>query len=228
VPSRKLEVIITGDTKSLERAYDRAGKKSKSFGASLGGMSKFAKLGAAGAAACCTGAAVGPESPFKMARTAPMTAFSPVWMRISVITPSSKASISIVALSVSISASTSPISTESPTFLCHLTRVPSVMVSESLGISMFTDMVIYGGGSGQRMGKRRVISSLFTVGCGNEKARGVFGSSALWKSIPEGSQGAMGFIVGIRPMCGLPTGPCALARLRVDSEVVPQQSFFGQ
>jgi hypothetical protein len=38
----------------------------------------------------------------------------------------------------------------------------------------------------------------------------------------------MGFIVGMRPMCGLPTGPWALASWRVDSEVVPQQSFFGQ
>ena len=50
--------------------------------------------------------------------------------------PSSNASISIVALSVSTSASTSPVSTLSPTFLRHLRSVPSVMVSLSFGISM--------------------------------------------------------------------------------------------
>ena len=38
----------------------------------------------------------------------------------------------------------------------------------------------------------------------------------------------MGFIVGIKPMFGLPTDPCELAIWRVDSEVVPQASFLGQ
>ena len=82
--------------------------------------------------------------PPRIARTLPMLAFSPSWIRILVRIPSSKASISIVALSVSISARMSPISTESPTCLCHLIRVPSVIVSESLGISMVTDMVLVG------------------------------------------------------------------------------------
>lgn len=35
-------------------------------------------------------------------------------------------------------------------------------------------------------------------------------------------------IVGIKPILGLPTEPCALTMRKVDSEVVPQQSFFGQ
>src|SRR5579864_7545697 len=49
--------------------------------------------------------------------------------------PSSAASISIVALSVSISARMSPALTVSPGFLCHLAILPSVMVGESAGIS---------------------------------------------------------------------------------------------
>lgn len=40
--------------------------------------------------------------------------------------------------------------------------------------------------------------------------------------------GANGRIVGARPMCGLPTPDCAVIILRVDSDIVPQQSFFGQ
>ena len=53
-----------------------------------------------------------------------------IWLRM----PSSKASISIVALSVSTSAITSPTEILSPTFLCHFTSVPSSMVSLSFGI----------------------------------------------------------------------------------------------
>src|SRR5437868_14864207 len=48
--------------------------------------------------------------------------------------PSSGASHSIVALSVSISASTSPAATLSPFFFFQATSVPSVIVSLSLGI----------------------------------------------------------------------------------------------
>ena len=49
-------------------------------------------------------------------------------------TPSSMTSSSMVALSVSISAMTSPLSTASPSFFSHLARVPSVMVGDSAGI----------------------------------------------------------------------------------------------
>ncbi len=80
-------------------------------------------------------------SPSSTARIPPISTLSPSCTRISVIVPSSNASISMVALSVSTSARMSPISTLSPTCLCHLMRVPSVMVSESLGISIFTDMI---------------------------------------------------------------------------------------
>jgi len=50
-------------------------------------------------------------------------------------TPSSMASISIVALSVSTSAMISPDSTLSPSALSHLANVPSVIVGDKAGIS---------------------------------------------------------------------------------------------
>src|SRR5690242_14717393 len=48
--------------------------------------------------------------------------------------PSSTASISMVALSVSISAMTSPLLMASPSFFSHLASLPSVMVGDSAGI----------------------------------------------------------------------------------------------
>ena len=48
--------------------------------------------------------------------------------------PSSTASTSIVALSVSISAITSPERTASPSLFSHLARFPSVIVGERAGI----------------------------------------------------------------------------------------------
>ena len=47
---------------------------------------------------------------------------------------------SMVALSVSISAMTSPLSTASPSFFSHLARVPSVMVGDSAGIRIWMGM----------------------------------------------------------------------------------------
>src|SRR4030095_4255067 len=55
-------------------------------------------------------------------------------MRILRSTPFVSACISMVALSVSISASGSPIETVSPSFLSHRAICPSSMVGESLGI----------------------------------------------------------------------------------------------
>ncbi len=70
----------------------------------------------------------------------------------------------------------------------------------------------------------------------SQKKRGGLGSSAaLGNSSEKATQGVVLFVasgstrmVGIRPILGLPTEPWALAMRRVDSEVVPQQSFFGQ
>src|SRR6476659_694223 len=60
-------------------------------------------------------------------------------------TPSSTASTSIVALSVSISASTSPACTGSPTLLTQRAILPSVIVGDSAGIS--TSLAIYSSAS---------------------------------------------------------------------------------
>ena len=50
------------------------------------------------------------------------------------------ASTSMVALSVSISHSTSPAATASPSLFSHLTNVPSVMVGERAGIRTWIGM----------------------------------------------------------------------------------------
>ena len=55
-------------------------------------------------------------------------------------TPSKKDSNSMVALSVSISARISPLSTSSPTCFNHVATTPSVMVSLSLGIRTISAM----------------------------------------------------------------------------------------
>ena len=55
--------------------------------------------------------------------------------------PSSTASTSIVALSVSISAIISPAFTVSPTFTNHWLIIPSVIVGDKAGISIFEDII---------------------------------------------------------------------------------------
>src|SRR6266849_4541513 len=61
--------------------------------------------------------------------------------------PSSTASTSMVALSVSISAMTSPDLIASPSFLCHLARLPFSIVGDSAGINTWIGM----GGSASRL-----------------------------------------------------------------------------
>ena len=56
-------------------------------------------------------------------------------------TPSSTASTSMVALSVSISAMISPAETLSPSLTSHLARLPSSMVGESAGIKISIAMI---------------------------------------------------------------------------------------
>ncbi len=56
-------------------------------------------------------------------------------------TPSSTASTSMVALSVSISAITSPDFTRSPSFLSQRASVPSVMVGDRAGMRMLVAIV---------------------------------------------------------------------------------------
>src|SRR5262249_54432988 len=64
------------------------------------------------------------------------TSAAPSGTRILASVPSSTASYSIVALSVSISAITSPGLTLSPSFLSHLARLPFSMVGDNAGIRM--------------------------------------------------------------------------------------------
>ena len=66
------------------------------------------------------------------------TSLVPSGTRILPSVPSSIASTSIVALSVSISAMTSPVLTESPSFLSHLARLPFSMVGDSAGMRIWT------------------------------------------------------------------------------------------
>src|SRR5690606_22884396 len=81
------------------------------------------------------GAAASSPSPAIVAITVPTLTFSvPSGTRIDAIVPSSMASNSIVALSVSISARMSPDFTVSPSFTSHLARVPSSIVGDSAGI----------------------------------------------------------------------------------------------
>src|SRR5438067_5972056 len=69
--------------------------------------------------------------------------------------PSSTASNSIVALSVSISASTSPEWTSSPSLTSHLASLPSSMVGDSAGMRIWIDMPALSHDVGVQVGRRR-------------------------------------------------------------------------
>ena len=71
---------------------------------------------------------------------APISTWLPSGAKIFRSVPSKNDSSSIVALSVSTSASMSPDFTASPSFFSHLTSVPTVMVSLSFGISIMLGM----------------------------------------------------------------------------------------
>ena len=105
-----------------------------------GAAALAAGFSAAGAAEGAAGAAAGAStfSPgLPMAQSgAPIATWEPAGANCLRSVPSKKDSSSMVALSVSTSASMSPDLTESPSFLSHLTSVPTVMVSLSFGMSM--------------------------------------------------------------------------------------------
>ena len=82
-----------------------------------------------------------PLSPDIVAMTVPTgTACVPSSTTNWVTTPSSTASTSIVALSVSISAITSPERISSPIFTSHLDNIPSVIVGDNAGIFISFDI----------------------------------------------------------------------------------------
>src|SRR5690606_15386297 len=64
----------------------------------------------------------------------------PAGTKILATTPSSTASTSMVALSVSISAMTSPALTTSPSLIRQEAKVPSVMVGDKAGINILIDI----------------------------------------------------------------------------------------
>ena len=104
-------------------------------GAGAAPASAFVSVCAGGAAGLAAGADAASSSPAISAITAPTcTPSVPSGTRISITVPSSTASNSIVALSVSISARRSPDFTTSPTLTSHLASVPSSIVGERAGI----------------------------------------------------------------------------------------------
>ena len=130
------------------------------FGVGAGAGAGFAAETEAALAA--TGLA-GEESPLRTASRSPTLTTPPSGTIISVSVPSSNASISIVALSVSTSARMSPISILSPAFFSHLTSVPSFMVSLNFGI------VMSGIGIGMVVVDQQISSAFITTrsGVGN-------------------------------------------------------------
>ena len=102
-----------------------------------------AAAGAGAGAAAGAGVETAPSSPAITAITVPTFTLSvPSGTVILPITPSSTASNSIVALSVSISASKSPDLTVSPSLTSHLASVPSSIVGDSAGILISIDMEV--------------------------------------------------------------------------------------
>jgi hypothetical protein len=110
-----------------------------------------AAAGAGALSAFNAGAGLPPPSPVTVFGSSPSPAISamswftgtsavPSGTTILASTPSSIASTSMVALSVSISAMTSPDLTASPSFFSHLARLPFSMVGERAGIRMLMGM----------------------------------------------------------------------------------------
>ena len=124
-----------------------AGWAGAGVGVGAGALAAGVGAGAGAGVGLGAGAAAADEtsspSPAITAITVPTFTLSvPSATRIFPITPSSTASNSIVALSVSISASRSPDFTVSPSLTSHLASVPSSMVGESAGILISIPMKV--------------------------------------------------------------------------------------
>ena len=111
------------------------------FASAAGGADSPAFSCFAGALALVRSEALSPSA--RMVAIGVFTATSAVPSGISILpsVPSSVASTSMVALSVSISAMTSPDLIASPSFFSHFERLPFSMVGESAGISTWIGMV---------------------------------------------------------------------------------------
>src|SRR4029077_15847736 len=100
-----------------------------------------ATFGAAAAGALARSAALSPSASYIRIGVFTATSAVPSGTRMLPSVPSSVASTSIVALSVSISAMTSPDLIASPSFFSHFERLPFSMVGDSAGISTWIGMV---------------------------------------------------------------------------------------
>ena len=106
-------------------------------GAGAGGTIASGRVtGSGGAAGRGSGPAVSPMTP----STVPTAAVAPSGTRMSVRTPARAAGTSVSTLSVETSKSGSSASTWSPICLSHRVIVPSVTVSPSCGMVMFTNV----------------------------------------------------------------------------------------
>src|SRR5712691_13703 len=105
-----------------------------SFCACAGGADSAAFCGRAGCRAPLMAEASSPSDRISAIGVLTATSAVPAGTKILPSVPSSTASTSIVALSVSISAITSPALTFSPSFFTHLARLPFSIVGESAGI----------------------------------------------------------------------------------------------
>src|SRR3569833_2300934 len=105
-------------------------------GAAGCGASAALGAGAGATAGAFTSAALSPSVRSTAITALTFTLSVPSGTTILPILPSSTASTSMVALSVSISAITSPEETLSPSLTCHLASLPSSIVGESAGMVM--------------------------------------------------------------------------------------------
>ena len=132
VPVNDIIAVLAGDGEDVKAAGAAAGAAAAGFGASVG-------FGAGAAPAPAPAAFTSSPSPASTAMISLTgTSCVPSGTTILASTPSSMDSYSIVALSVSISAMTSPALTASPSFFSHLARLPFSMVGESAGMRMLT------------------------------------------------------------------------------------------
>src|SRR5258705_334397 len=144
------DIAVHRQIKMRHRLY-RGGeplRNGAAFGAAAAAGADFAGVSADGAAFGGAAATPAPAaftsspSPASTAITSlTATSWVPSGTKIFAMVPSSTASTSMVALSVSISAITSPDLTLSPSFLSHLARLPFSIVGDSAGIRMLIGIV---------------------------------------------------------------------------------------
>src|SRR5690606_2356045 len=139
-----------------------AGAASAAFSAGIAGAS----AGSGTVSAAGVAVAVSPSASTSAIGVLTFTPSVPSATSSSLTTPSSIDSTSIVALSVSISASTSPDLTLSPTLTSHLDSLPSSMVGESAGIRIWGISALQDKGAGH-VGHAAIVGFLGEFG-GND------------------------------------------------------------